>query len=86
MNFLLYGAIALLSLFALILLFLHIKTLRPVRSVLLHALLGIAAFVLINLTSRFTGVRLPLNWYTAAGSAVFGIPAVCGFLILGIII
>lgn len=86
MKFLLYGAIALLSVFALILLFLHIKTLRPLKSFLKHALLGIAAVVLINLTSRFTGVHMPVNWYTVVGSAVFGIPAVCGFLVLGIII
>lgn len=77
--------ISLLSVFALILLFLHIKSRRPLRSAAINAFLGLAAFLLVNLSFRFTGVRIPVNVYTVPAAAVFGIPAVCVLTVLGII-
>ena len=47
--------------------------------------MGIAVMAVIDLTAKFTGVHIPVNQYTVTGSAVFGIPAVCGFLVLPII-
>ena len=61
------------------------KTKRFFKTLLLNAFLGIAVMAIIDLTAKFTGVHIPVNQYTVAGSAVFGIPAVCGFLILPII-
>lgn len=79
-------AIIWLSIFALALLFLHIKSRTFFKSVVLNALLGFTAIAIINLTQKFTGVFVPLNWYTVAGSGVFGLPCVCGLVLAQIII
>ena len=73
--------ISVLSLFLLVLAVLHIKSRRPFRSAVINALLGVAALAAVNLTARFTGVRVPLNIYTVPSSAVFGIPAVMTFVV-----
>lgn len=71
---------------AFVILILHIRTRKPLRSVLLHAALGLGFLVAVNLLSRFTGVSIPVNAYSTVSSAVFGIPAVCGYLILNLIL
>lgn len=76
----------LLGITAMTLLIFHIKTLKPIRSLLIHALLGLAVFAAINLTQRFTGLRIPVNWYTISLSTVFGIPGISGLLILNLIL
>lgn len=79
-------AIVWLSVCAFLLLILHIKSKKTIKSILLNAILGFAAIVVINLTQKFTGVHIPLNWYTVGGSGVFGLPAVCGIILAQIII
>lgn len=74
--------ISVLSVFALIIFALHIKSRRPLRSAGINALMGIAALVAVNLTARFTGVRIPVNIYTLPGAAVFGLPACAAFVLL----
>ena len=71
---------------ALALAFLHIKTLKPLRSFLLHAALGLGFMTVFNLLSSFTGLKIPVNVYSVLSGAVFGVPAVCGILILNLII
>lgn len=78
--------IVFLSICAFALLIFHIKSRRMFRSIFLNALLGLCALALVNAVWRFTGVHIPLNWYTVGGSAVFGIPAVCGVVILQMLI
>ena len=73
--------ICVLCVFALVLLFLHIKSRRLLRSVAINALIGIAAVIAVNLTARFSGVHIPINVYTLPFSAVFGLPAVCTIII-----
>ncbi len=75
-----------LSFCALALLVLHIKSHKLLKSIILNALLSFAAIALINLTQKFTGVFVPLNWYTVGGSGIFGIPCVCGIILAQIII
>lgn len=58
---------------------------KPFKYLLLNAAAGLAALIVINLTSRFSGVNIPINEWTAAGSALYGLPAVCGFLFLPMI-
>lgn len=79
-------AIVWLSVCAFVLLILHIKSHKMIKSILLNALLGFAVIVIINLTQKFTGVYIPLNWWTVGGSGVFGLPCVCGIILLQIII
>ena len=75
-----------LSLCAFALLILHIKSHKMIKSIFLNALLGFAAIAAINLTQKFTGVHIPLNWYTVGGSGVLGLPCVCGIILTQIII
>lgn len=53
-----------------------------IKSIFSNAIYGLLAIVLINLTQKFTGVFVPLNWYTVGGSSAFGIPYVCGIILL----
>lgn len=78
-------AIVWLSVCSFVLLILHIKSHKMIRSIFLNALLGFAAIAMINLTQKFTGVHIPLNPYTVGGSGIFGLPAVCGAIILQVI-
>ena len=85
MEILKYVGIAVIAVGAVALLIFAAKTGKPFKTLILNAFLGIAVMAIIDLTAKFTGVHIPVNQYTVAGSAVFGIPAVCGFLILPII-
>ena len=86
MKIFIITSIVILSISFLALLFLHIKTLKPVRSFLLHASFGIALIVILNLLSRFTGFGIPVNYYTIGGASVLGAPFVLGILLLNFIL
>ncbi len=77
---------SLLAVTAITLFVLHIKTHRPIKSILIHAALGLAAMVIINLTAKFTGVKVPVNLYSVISAGTLGIPAVCLLLVLNILI
>lgn len=79
-------AIIWLSMCAFALLILHIKSHKLIKSIMLNALLGFAAIAIINLTQNFTGVFVPVNWWTVVGSGIFGLPCVCGVVLLQILI
>lgn len=82
MDILKYGAIALLSITAITIIILAMRSGKPLKSLLINALLGVAALAAVDITTRFTGVHIPVNQWTAVGSAVYGIPCVCGLLVL----
>lgn len=85
MEILKYGGIAVLVVGALSLLIFAVKTKKFFKTLLLNAFLALCVMAAIDLTAKFTGVHIPVNWWTVAGTAVFGIPAVCGYLILPLI-
>lgn len=85
MEILKYFAIALLSVTAIVIIGFMLKSGRPFKYIILNAVIGLAAIFLVDITSRFTGVHIPINEWTVSGSAGYGIPAVCGFLILQLI-
>lgn len=58
---------------------------KPFRYLLINFALGIAALIAVNLSARFTGIRIPVNPYSVSTGAVLGIPGVCGLLILRLI-
>ncbi|MBQ6847331.1 MAG: pro-sigmaK processing inhibitor BofA family protein [Clostridia bacterium] len=78
--------IVVLCIFALAVLFFAIKSHKLFRTLIFNSFLGLCVLAIIDLTGKFTGMYIPLNWYSVGGSAIFGIPAVCLFLILQIII
>lgn len=86
MQILVYSAIAVLSITAVCIIFFALKSGRPLKTLLLNALVGIAAIAAIDLTSKFTGIWIPINGFSVTGGAVYGLPAVCGMLILRLIL
>ncbi len=86
MDVLKYGAITLLSITAIIIIIFAMRSGKPLKSLLINAMLGIAALAVVDITTRFTGVHIPINQWTAVGSAVYGIPCVCGLLVLQLFI
>ena len=58
------------------------KTRRPVGSLLLTALSGIAALFAVNLLGTVLPVDLPVNWVTVGTGALAGVPGIVGALIL----
>lgn len=85
MEILKYSVIVLLCLSAFIILGLSIGSGKPLKVLLINALIGVFAVTAINLTARFTGIHIPINEYTLTGAGVYGLPAVCGLLILKLI-
>lgn len=56
------------------------------KSIFLNAILGFTAITVVNLTQKFTGVNIPINWWTVGGSGILGLPCVCGIILAQIII
>lgn len=80
-----WATIILLAVSVLIILVFAARTKRALRCLLINSFLGISVFLILYFTKKFTGIVLALNVYTALGSAIFGIPAVIGFLLLNLI-
>lgn len=81
MEILKYSFFALLGISVLTILYFAVKSKKFFKTLLLNAFIGVVLLAVINLTAGFTGAYLPINEYTVTGSAVFGVPALCGFLI-----
>ena len=60
-------------------------TKKPFKTIFLYAFLGVAGIILVNLTSKFSGVYIPINAYTLGSSAALGIPGTMSLLLLRII-
>jgi hypothetical protein len=58
---------------------------RPVVTLLVFAGIGIGLLLVINLTSKFTGVYLPINSYTVGASAAGGAAGIIALLLLRVI-
>lgn len=76
------GALILLSIGALAVLICAFRTGKPFKTLFLNFLFSVAAVAVIDLTSKFTGVHIAINQWTVSGVAAFGVPAVCGYLLL----
>ncbi|MGI6279807.1 MAG: pro-sigmaK processing inhibitor BofA family protein [Acutalibacteraceae bacterium] len=77
--------IIILSIFFLGILLFSIKSHKFIKILLFNAFIGVCILAIIDLTAKFTGIYIPVNIYSVVGSATFGVPAVCGFLLLQII-
>ncbi|MBR6509991.1 MAG: pro-sigmaK processing inhibitor BofA family protein [Clostridia bacterium] len=82
MEILKYAVISVLSLSAFLIFCFAVKSGKLLKTLLLNGFIGICLLAIINLTSRFSGVHIPINLYTVSSSAVLGIPALIGFLLL----
>ena len=77
--------ICLLVIYGFIYLILAVGTKKPFKTIVLYAFMGVATLTMINLTSKFSGVYIPVNAYTLGSSAALGLPGTIGLLILRII-
>jgi len=77
-----YFIISFLSIILLIIICFAIKSKRPFFTLFFNALIGLLMLCIIDFTVAITGVFIPINQYTVAGTSIFGIPAVILFLIL----
>ena len=57
---------------------------RPVRSLLVSALCGVAGLAAVALLNPLTGFSLPLNTFTVGCSVILGLPGVILLLILNV--
>ena len=78
--------IVIFSLFAAVVLFFGIKSHKFLKTLLFNAFLGLCTLAIIDLTAKFTGMYIPLNWYSVGGSAVFGITFIVLLILLQIMI
>jgi pro-sigmaK processing inhibitor BofA len=85
MQFFKVSALVILSVTAFALLVLFIKSRRPVKALVINAFSGIITLILINLTTAFTGIHIPVNWWSVSASAGLGIPGVIGLILLQMI-
>lgn len=74
-----------LSIYGFIYLLLAAKTKRPFYTIFGYAFLGIIAIAVIDITSKFSGVYIPVNPYTVGTGAIFGLPGTVSLLLLKII-
>ncbi len=58
---------------------------KPFKTLILITLGGLAALAVVDLTSRFTGVYIPVNPYTVGISASGGIVGTVALLIIKLI-
>ena len=65
-----------------LMLFLFVKTGRPVRCFLTSTIGGGLSFWLLNLLSGLTGVALSLNLASAVSAVILGAPGVCSLWLL----
>lgn len=57
------------------------KTEKPFKTIFGFAVLGLIAMTVINLTSKFSGVYIPVNFYTVGINAALGLPATIGLVL-----
>ena len=85
MEFLKYFFIVIIGITALILLIFALYSRKFLKTMFLNAVSGLAVLLIINLTTKFTGVYIPANYFTVASSGVLGLPGVFGVLIANFI-
>ena len=59
-----------------------VRTNKPIKTISFFAFLGIVGLAAVNITSKFSGVYIPVNVYTLGSSAFFGLPGTISLLLL----
>lgn len=77
--------ISVMSIYGFVYLILGVKTGKPFKTIFLFGFLGILSILLINVSSKFTGINIPINWYSIGLGGTFGPPGVVFLLILRLI-
>ncbi len=80
-----YSTLVFLILIGLVMLFFYLKSGKPLKWMLINALLGAGSFFVVFILKQFASISLPLNEISTAAFSVLGAPAVCGMLLLPLI-
>ncbi len=84
MVLLTYGCIIILIIGYLLILGFSFGSGKPIKHILLNAAFGLFGLFAVNITSYFTGIKIPVNIFTVLGSTFYGIPADVFFLIMNL--
>ncbi len=64
------------------LLIFYFKTKKPFKNFFIFSVISLSLLFIVNLTEKFTGIYIPINYFTA-GTAVFcGMPGIIAVVIL----
>lgn len=74
--------ICLAAVYAVAFLFFAFKTGKPFKTVMINICVGIGAFVILNLLSRYTGVALGVNLWSLLCAAAAGVPGVALMVVM----
>ena len=85
MNWIKIACLIIIFFYALIFSFLCLKTKRFMFSILINALLGIFLMTTINLTSKYSGVKIPVNEFSLSISSFLGVPGIILILLINLI-
>jgi len=85
MDVLKYIFSGLICITTLVIFVLALKSRKFVSTLLINAVLGWGSIAIIDLTSKFTGVYIPINCWTVSVGGIFGTPGVVGLLLLNFI-
>ena len=77
--------IMLAAVYAIAFLFFSFKTGKPIKTIFLHVLLGLAVFLVLNLTAGYTGVRLGVNPWSVLCASAAGVPGVALMVLMRLI-
>lgn len=82
MNTLKIVLITVIIAFYIIIMFFSVLNGKALKTLFFNAFLGVTLLFILNLTSVFTKINVPINVYTVSGGGMFGIPMVICFAIL----
>jgi pro-sigmaK processing inhibitor BofA len=81
MEIMKYFIIGVISITVLMILIFALKSRKFFKTLFINALLGLGAIAIIDITSKYTGVHIPINYWTASAGGILGLPGVFGVLI-----
>ena len=79
------GVIILLGISALIIMIFLLLSKKPLKTLFINILINFTILFLINFTTKYSGIKIPINLYTLIGCTVYGTPSIVGYLLLPII-
>ena len=62
-----------------------VATKKPFKTIFFYGFLGLAGLIVIDLTSNFSGIYIPVNPYTIGASTALGLPGTITLLLLRMI-
>ncbi|MBQ6815647.1 MAG: pro-sigmaK processing inhibitor BofA family protein [Clostridia bacterium] len=64
------------------LLIFYFKTKKPFKNFLIFSTFSLIILFIINLTSKFSGIYIPINYFTTGAAVFYGLPGIIALVIL----